>query len=143
LKILAALIWHIGGVVLVIKGGSLLMEAAAIKPDKPWPWAAAVMAVLIGGIKAKYLFNRSCRKNLFRIAALDPPRIWQFFSPVFLVSLILMILAGATLSRISHGNYPLLLCIATLDLAIATALIGSSYVFWKKNSAYHQDDLPR
>lgn len=143
LKILAALVWYIGGVVLAIKGGSLLMEAAAIKPDKHWPWTAAASAVLIGGIKAKYLFNHSCRKNLARIAALDPPRIWQFFRPVFLVSLILMILAGATLSHISHGHYPLLLCIATLDLAIATALIGSSYVFWKQNSPHHQDDLPR
>ena len=139
LKILAALVWYIGGVVLSIKGGSLLMEAAAIKPDKHWPWTAAAIAVLIGGIKAKYLFNNSCRKNLARIAALDPPRIWQFFRPVFLVSLVLMILAGATLSRISHGNYPLLLCIATLDLAIATALLGSSYVFWKQSPPQHQD----
>ena len=131
LKIFAALVWYAGGLVLLIKGGRLLMEAATIKPDDHWPWTAAAMAVLMGGIKAKYLFNNSCRKNLARIATLVQPRIWQFFRPLFFVFLCLMILAGAAFSRLAHGNYFLLLGIAALDLTIATALLGSSYVFWK------------
>ena len=130
LKILAALVWYIGGIVLLIKGSSLLMEAELLKPDQHWPWTAAIVAVLIGGVKAKFLFNKNCRKNLARIAALDQPKIWQFFRPVFFMVLFLMILAGATLSNLAHGNYPFLLGIATLDLAIAIALLGSSYVFW-------------
>ena len=106
------------------------MEAELLKPDQHWPWTAAIVAVLIGGVKAKFLFNKNCRKNLARIAALDQPKIWQFFRPVFFMVLFLMILAGATLSNLAHGNYPFLLGIATLDLAIAIALLGSSYVFW-------------
>ena len=131
LKILAALVWYLGAIVLLLKGGSLLVEAAVIKPDKHWPGAAITVAVLIGAIKAKYFFNKSCRKNLVRIAALVRPKIWQFFGSRFFVLLILMILAGSTLSKLAHGSYFLLLCIATLDLTIATALLGSSYVFWK------------
>ena len=131
LKILAMLFWYAGGLVLLIKGGGLLIEAAAIKPDRFWTWMAAAFAVLLGGFKAKYLFRHSCRKNLVRIAALDQPKIWQFFSPLFFISLALMILAGAMLSSLAHGSYSLLLCIAALDLAIATALLLSSIVFWK------------
>lgn len=132
LNIFAALTWYIGGMVLLIKGASLLMEAELLKPDKHWPWTAAMVALSIGGIKAKFLFSHSCRKNLARIAALDQPQIWQFFRPVFFLLLFLMILTGAVLSSLAHGNYPMLLSIAALDLTIAIALFGSSYVFWKQ-----------
>jgi hypothetical protein len=128
---LAALVWYAGGIVLSIKGISLLMEAELLQPDQHWPWTAAVLALLIGGIKARFLFAKSCRKNLARLAALDQPKAWQFFRPVFFVFLLLMILTGATLSFLAHGSYPFLLGVAGLDLTIAVALLGSSYVFWK------------
>jgi len=131
LYILAALVWCIGGIVLMIKGCSQLLEAELLQPDQHWPWTAAIIALLIGSIKATFLFSKSCRKNLARIAALDQPKIWQFFRPVFFLFLLLMILTGATLSFIAQGNYPFLLGVAGLDLTIAIALLGSSYVFWK------------
>ena len=108
------------------------MEAESLQPDMYWPWMAAISALLIGGLKAKLLFSRNCRNNLARIAALKQPKIWEFFRPVFFLFLFCMILAGAFLSRRAHGNYGFLLCIATLDLAISIALLGSSYVFWKE-----------
>lgn len=134
LKILAALVWYVGGIVLLIKGGGLLLEAELLQPDKHWPWSAAIAALLIGGIKAKFVFSKSCRKNLDRIAALDQAKIWQFFRPVFFLFLLLMILIGAALSSLSHGNYQFLLGVAALDLTIAIALFGSSYVFWQRSA---------
>lgn len=131
LYIFAALVWCTGGIVLMIKGCSQLLEAELLQPDQHWPWTAAIIALLIGSIKATFLFSKSCRKNLARIAALDQPKIWQFFRPVFFLFLLLMILTGATLSFIAQGNYPFLLGVAGLDLTIAIALLGSSYVFWK------------
>jgi hypothetical protein len=130
LNILAALVWYAGGIALLIKGGSLLMEAELIEPHRHWPWIAVMIAVLVGGIKAKFLFRDSCRRNRARNAALDQPRIWQFFRPGFFVLLSIMIMVGATLSNLAHGNYPFLLGIAALDLTIAVALLGSSYVLW-------------
>jgi hypothetical protein len=134
LNILAAFVWYVGGTVLLLKGGSLLAEAIALRPGHPWPWLAVGSALLLGGLKAKYLFSRSCDRNLARIAALEQPRVWQFFKPGFFAALALMIFAGATLSRLAHNHYALLLAVGTLDLALATALLGSSYVFWRRKA---------
>jgi len=134
LKILAALVWCVGGTILLLKGRSLLVEADALKPEEGWPWLAAVVGIFLGGLKAKFLFNRSCQRNLDRIAALDRPRVWQFFRPGFLVVLTVMILVGVTLSRLAHNNYPFLIGVAIMDLGIGIALLGSSYVFWKQKA---------
>ncbi len=134
LKILAALLWYLGGIMLVSKGSSLLIEADMLKPEKNWTWGAIVIGLLIGGLKAKYLFSKSCKKNLARIDLLNKPKLWQFFSPKFFLSLAIMIAAGVTLSRMAHNNYIFLLSVAILDISIATALIGSSYTFWKQKA---------
>ena len=134
LNILAALVWYIGGVILLLKAGSLLAEADMLRPGQPWPWLAVGIGLLIGGLKAKVLFSKSCQKNLSRIAALEQPKFWQFFRPGFFLGLALMITLGATLSRMAQGNYPFLIAVAALDLTIAVALLGSSYVFWKRNA---------
>ena len=134
LKILAALVWYVGGTLLLFKGSSLLVEADALKPEEGCPWLAAVAGFLLGGLKAKFLFNRSCQRNLDRIAALYRPRVWQFFRPGFFVALTVMILVGVTLSRLANNNYTFLIGVAILDLGIAIALLGSSYVFWKQKA---------
>jgi hypothetical protein len=133
LKILAALVWYAGGIVLLLKGRSLLVEAEALQPKHAWPWLGAVVGLVLGSLKAKFLFSKSCRKNLDRIAALEQPQLWQFYRPGFFVFLVLMITTGATLSRLAHDNYAFLISVATLDISIATALLGSSYAFWKES----------
>lgn len=135
LVLLSALFWYGGGFVLLIKGASLAMAAHRLAPGYFWPTVVVVSGVLIGAVKARYLFSRSCRKNLARIAALAHPRWWQFFRPGFFIFLALMIGAGATLSRLSQGSYPFLLAVALLDVSVAVGLIGSSTVFWGKSHA--------
>lgn len=106
-------------------------EALSLRSGQPWPWVAIALGLVAGAVKAHFLFAGTCRKNLTRIDDLLEPKMWQFFRPRFFIFLAAMITIGAFLSRISHGNYALLLCVAGLDLCIATALLGSSYVFWK------------
>ena len=134
LRILAALLWYTGSIILLLKGSSLLSEAATLKPEDGWPWQVAVLGIFLGGIKAKFIFNKSCQKNLDRIAILIRPRIWQFFRIRFFAALLLMVLAGATLSTLAHNNYPMLISVALLDISIGIALLGSSYVFWTQKS---------
>ena len=42
-----------------------------------------------------------------------------------------MITAGATLSRLAHGDYAFLIGVTTLDLSLSTALLASSIFFWR------------
>lgn len=134
LKILAALLWYIGGIILILKGGSLLIKAEILKPEQNWTWLSIIIGVLIGGLKAKYIFSKSCKKNLTRIDLLNEPKVWQSFRPGFFLFLTIMIVTGATLSRVADNNYIFLISVAILDISIATALIGSSYVFWKEKA---------
>jgi hypothetical protein len=134
LKILAVLLWVIGGVMLIRKASELIFEAYALRSTSPWVWFAIALGFLLGGLKAKYLFRKACKKNLARIDALQNPKLWQFYRPHFFLFLALMIGTGATLSRLAHGSFPFLLSVAVLDLSIATALLGSSVVFWQEKA---------
>ena len=131
LKIVSGLVWFSGAIVLVLKGASLFEQAIALKPGETWSWLAVAAALLIGGVKARYLFGGFCRKNLDRIAALDDPQLWQAFRPGFYLFLTVMVLLGATFSRLAIGNYPALMALVILDISIAVALLGSIWVFWQ------------
>ena len=134
LKILAVLVWIIGGVMLIRKGGELLIEAFALNPLSVWIGFSIMLGVLLGSLKSKYLFVKSCKKNLIRIDALEEPRLWQFYRPKFFFFLTLMIGTGVTLSRLAHGSFPFLLGVAALDISIATALLSSSVVYWQEKA---------
>jgi hypothetical protein len=132
LKMLATAVWYGGGVALLIKSWDLLAEAFALRPDPLWPWGIVVAGVVLGGLKVRYLFAGICEKNLQRIESLERPKIWQFFRRRFFFFLLLMIVLGIGLSRWAHHRYVFLLCVSALDRSIGVALMGSSYMFWKR-----------
>lgn len=132
LKILAAMVWYSGAIVLSYKCSRLLLEAQNINPDKSWIWLAVLGGLMIGAIKAKYLFKPLCIKNLKRIDALNNPRLWQFYRTGFFFFLFAMIILGSFISRLAHGSYPALITMGTIEVSLATALLGSSSCFWKK-----------
>ena len=132
LKLLASLVWYSGAVVLYIKSSGLLLEAENIEPGQSSTWIAALAGLIIGAIKAKYLFKRLCIKNIKRIDALDKPKLWEFYRLRFFIFLFTMIVLGRFLSAQAHDNYPMLIAIAVVELSVATALLGSSNCFWKE-----------
>ncbi|MCP4074896.1 MAG: hypothetical protein GY744_01760 [Gammaproteobacteria bacterium] len=132
IKLMAAIIWISGAVILMFKSYSLLIHASSLTPDLSGIWIALLAGFVIGSIKTKYLFNRQCYKNLKRIDALYHPKIWQCYRPRFFFFLFMMVTLGAYFSRIAEGNYTMLISIAIVDLSIATALLGSSLCFWRK-----------
>ena len=134
LKLLAASVWYIGSVVLLLKGRSLLLEAYTLQTSIIWPGLVITGSLFLGFLKAKFIFSKSCRKNLLRIENLDKPKLWQFFRPGFFLALALMILTGATLSRLAHDHYLGLHGVALLDLTIGIALLTSSFEFWQPKS---------
>jgi hypothetical protein len=132
LIIMAALVWYAGGFALLLKGRELLIEALTLRPGTAWSWLAIPAGLLIGGLKARFIFVKSCKKNLARISTLEQPQIWQFYRPGFFLALAIMISTGATLSSLAHGNYLFLLGVATLDLSLSIALLTSSIVYWRR-----------
>ena len=134
LNILAAFVWCLGGVILLARVVKLLAGSASLFPSPVWPWVVAIAGLLLGAVKGKFLFSRSCKNNLTRISSLRNPRIWQFFSPGFFVLLLLMIAAGVVLSRLAYTSFPALVGVVVLDLAVGAALLTSSRVFWQEKA---------
>lgn len=132
-RILAACTWYAGATVLTLKSISLLSEANRSSSQDPmWSWLSVATGLVVGALKARFIIIPACRRNLARIDDLPAPRAWQFFRPWSFLVLALMVTAGAVLSRFAHGRPPLLIGVAALDLAIAVALLASSFLFWAR-----------
>ncbi len=134
LKILAALVWYLGGIILLYKGVTLLIGSVPLFKGSGWPWVVALVGFALGAVKGRLLFSKTCRKNLRRISGLAHPRVWQFFSPGFFLLLLVMIAAGILLSRLAHTSLSALIGVVVLDLAVGTALLASSRVFWQSRA---------
>ena len=131
LIIMAAFVWYSGGIALLFKGGALIKSAYLIDSQSFWTFTAALLGIIAGLLKGKFLFSKSCRKNIKRIRALANPRVWQCFRPGMLIFLAIIIPTGAWMSKSAAGNYTLLCLVGALDLSISFALLTSSFLFWQ------------
>ena len=129
--ITAAVIWYGGGISLMIKGGHLIADAYELGGQSATALACALVGLVAGLVKARFLFMHSCSKNLERITALPDPRVWQCFRPGFLLFLAIIIPTGVWMSHAAEGSFRWLCAVGALDLSIATALLVSGAVFWK------------
>ena len=129
---LAALVWYIGVVVLLTKSGFLFLEAQKNGADQLFILMAVLSGIVIGKIKAKYLFYNIGKKNIDRINLLTNPKLWQFYRKRFFAFLFLMIALGQYLSGVAYGENMALIALAVLELSVAFALFLSSHCFWKK-----------
>lgn len=119
---------------MVRKASELFIEAYRLAETPTWVWLSILLGLVIGNLKARFIFRQSCQRNLRRIEALEQPKFWQFYRPQFFAMLAVMITVGVMLSRLSHGNFSFMLGVAVLDLSIATALLVSSIVFLEEKA---------
>ncbi|MCP4607904.1 MAG: hypothetical protein GY845_04220 [Planctomycetes bacterium] len=131
---LAALVWYTGVVVLIAKSSALFLEALKSGADQLFVLMAILCGVVIGKIKAKYLFYKIGKKNIDRINLLINPKLWQFYRKRFFIFLLLMITVGRYLSVVAYGNNMGLIALAVLKLSVAFALFFSSHCFWKNRT---------
>jgi len=132
LIILAAMVWYSGALVLSFKSSRLLFAAHDLHSNQLWIALVIITGILIGLLKAKYLFNRVCIKNLKRIHTLSEPKLWQFYRTRFYFFLLTMILLGRYIAWLAQENYAALVSMAIVEISLATALLSSSNCFWKK-----------
>lgn len=133
LKYIASVVWIFGGVVLFIKSYSMLSVAQKLNSNYLYIIAALILAFTIGMLKNKFIMSKFCRRNIDRIMNLKNPKVYQFYEAKFVFFLILMILFGAFLSRVTIGNFMASLAVGTFDLSLSTALLTSSTQFFRKN----------
>ncbi len=131
LKILAALVWYMGGIVLLLKATDLLFQAYTLRPRWQVPSLAIGLGVLVGLVKSRFLFMPVCRKNLARIDQLSQPRFWQAYRTRFYFELAAMITLGVSLSRMAQGDLHFLISVSALDYSLGVALLTSSIAFWR------------
>ncbi|MEE8356360.1 MAG: hypothetical protein V3R33_03540 [Anaerolineales bacterium] len=141
LIVLSAVVWYIGGVMLLRSGVELIGNAIELRPDGYWPWLSILIGLALGIIQASTIFTRSCRKNLDRINNLENPKIWQFFRPGFFLALAIMISSGVLLDHWAQGNYFFMLGVAGLDFTLTVSLLGSSYIFWTREKPAREKKL--
>jgi len=134
LTVLAAFVWYAGGIALLLKGSALIKSAHVIDGQSLWILAAPVLGVMVGLLKGKFLFSKSCRKNIQRIRSLASPRVWQCFRPGMLLFLAIIIPTGAWMSRAAAGNFTYLCLVGALDLSISFALLTSGMVFFQRKA---------
>ncbi len=130
LIIISAVIWCGGGIVLLIKGGALIKQAYLLNSESVYTTLALIAGGLAGLMKSRFLFSKSCLKNIHRITAIPDPQIWQCFRPGMLIFLAIVIPTGAWMSKATAGHYMLLCAVGALDISIGVALLVSSRVFW-------------
>jgi len=136
LIIIAAFVWYSGGIALLLKGSALIKSAYAIDSQTIWTFAAPLLGVIAGLLKGKFLFSKSCKKNIKRIRALGNPRVWQCFRPGMLIFLAIIIPTGAWMSRAADGHYTFLCLVGAIDLSIFFFFSHQAWFFF--NSRHFQ-----
>lgn len=134
LKRLAMVVWYVGFIALSLKSYALFAEAYSIDNTVYKLIALLTLGLLLSLLKTKYIFTKACRTNLARIEALEHPKIWQFYRIGFFLFLAIVISLGAWLSRMSSGDYTLLVSVGVVDMALALALFFSGFVFFKERA---------
>jgi len=119
---------------LLFKGGALIKDGHALDAQSIWIVFIPILGIIIGLLKGRFLFSKSCEKNIERIKALGGPRIWQCFRPGMLIFLAVIISTGAWMSRAAAGNWTFMCLVGFLDISIANALLSSSIVFWRRKA---------
>lgn len=131
---IAAFVWYSGGIALLLKGGVLAKNAYVLNPENIWTLLTPCLGIVIGLLKAKFIFIKSCKKNILRIQSLTHPKVWQCFRPGMLLFLAIIIPTGAWMSRAAAGNHLYTCLVCALDLSICCGLLVSSRMFWKLNA---------
>ncbi len=130
LKTLALLVWYIGFIALSLKSYKLFNEAYSLNNNLTYLILFLSVGLLLSLLKTKYIFIKSCQKNLERINNLKNPKIWQFYRMGFFIFLLGVISLGAFLSHMASGDYYLLVSVGIIDMALALALFFSSFEFF-------------
>lgn len=91
---------------------------------------AAVIGLIIGAAKGRFVLWKTALKNRRRIAALDEPKPWQVFAPAFYPLIAVMMGTGIGLKYLAAKGYAGgFLSYGGLLIGIGAALLASSFAY--------------
>lgn len=135
LNTLAGIIWIAVGVGLTTVGVRFVfgLQDNAVESTVLGMTTALALGGLIGVLKGKFVLSRTAGRNRRRIAALEDPRVWQVFSPVFALLILGMVGLGRGMRALAAdgwlGGY---VGVGGIYIGIGLALAVGSYAYFAK-----------
>jgi len=129
---LAGAIWGLVGLFLLVRG--LDMSLLAIDSQGSSRQAVIISlaaALLIGGVKGKFVLTKTARRNKDRIDRIPPPvKAHHVYAKPFYLFIVVMMGVGFMLRTWNEylGGY---VVVAAIYCGIGIALMVSSLVYWK------------
>lgn len=133
LKTMAFIFWFMGVLPLSIKAFLLFREAYLLDSDILKLSFYIFLGIIVALLKTKFIFIKSCRKNIQRIENLEKPKIWNFYRLGFFIFLATVIILGAVFSRLALGHYWALILVGIIDMSVGFALLLSGWLCKKES----------
>ncbi len=137
----AAVLWLVAVSVLLIRGVLFIERPGPDFHFDYWIVPIALVAVAIGNVKARLILIRYAGKAVARIRRRGHACYFGFFAPLSWAFVVVMMGGGMMLRRTALVDYSWgRVCLATLYLAVGTALALADRVFWA--AALHPEPAP-
>jgi hypothetical protein len=137
LKVLAFVLWLIGGLVLLVRGALYLYAASLVaKLSIAMLALTAVIAIFIGLAKGRFVLSKTSTRNIERLDAMnDSYRPIQVYSVRSWIIIGIMVLISVALTVFSVDN----LVRGGINIAIGLGLIVSSLAYLKSLTTSSSD----
>ncbi|MCF8720086.1 hypothetical protein [Nitrospina gracilis] len=129
---IAGTIWGLVGLFLLVRGiGMYFLAIETQGSSQQAVFISLGAALLIGGVKGKFVLTKTARRNKDRIDNLEPPlKVHHVYAKPFYIFIAVMMGVGFMLRAWNEllGGY---VVVAAIYCGIGMALMVSSLVYWK------------
>ena len=138
----AAVMWAVGLSFLLVRGVLFIVAPGRdMHPAVWWIVPIAVVAIVIGMLKARYILIKYADKAVARIQRRGHACYFGFFAPTSWLFILVMMGGGIMLRNSALVNYDWgLVFLSTLYIAVGTGLAIADRIFWI--SALRSEPVP-
>jgi hypothetical protein len=129
----AGIVWLAIGGMLATRGALTLLKAQEGGATTTGLACAALLGLVIGAAKGRFVLSKTARRNARRIAGLEEPvKPWQVFAPAFYPLILVMMGLGFGLRAAAAKGYAGgHLTYGGVLVGIGCALFVSAFTYWK------------
>jgi ectoine hydroxylase-related dioxygenase (phytanoyl-CoA dioxygenase family) len=132
--VFSGILWFCIGISLLYKGLYLISEAAVPSSERQASFLIAI-GLMIGFLKGRFVFVKTVRRVVSRIAALELPiRIREVYAPAYWILIGSMMLFGMLFRFLPISNE----IRGVIDVAIGSALMHGSFLYFRAAGKFKQ-----